>query len=48
MRELPLKVTGLETLPIDLPAWERRLVEPLLAQLLDDSKPKEIDDATAR
>lgn len=47
-RDLSLKVTGLQPLPMELPGWERRLVEPLLAQLLDESKPKEVDDAPAQ
>ena len=35
-RTLHLEVTGLPAAPTALDAWERALVEPALARLLDD------------
>jgi len=52
-RLLNLEVTGLVPLPAPLDDWERAIIEPALARILDadDAKaaePKEVRDGEAR
>lgn len=46
--DLSLTVTGLEPMPLELPPWERRLIEQALVELLDEMKAPEVDDAATR
>jgi hypothetical protein len=47
-RELPLIVSGLEVLPVELPVWERELIKPALLMLIDRVQVPEVEDAPAR
>jgi hypothetical protein len=47
-RELPLKVSGLEALAVELPVWERELIKPALLMLIDRAQVPEVEDAPAR
>ena len=47
-RDLHLSVTGLEPLPIELPTWERKLIEQSLVESLDAKTAKDTCDAHAR
>lgn len=44
-RDLHLSVTGLDPMPVELPTWERRLIEHALAQALDAGTAKDARDA---
>lgn len=44
-RDLRLSVTGLEPMPVELPTWERKLIERALAEALDAGTPKDARDA---
>ncbi len=44
-RDLHLLVTGLEPMSVELPTWERRLIERALAEALDARTPKDARDA---
>ena len=47
-RDLHLSVTGLEPMPVELPTWERRLIERALAEALEAATPKDARDANPR
>lgn len=46
--DLSLSVTGLEPMPLEIPPWERRLIEQALVELIDEMKAPEVDDAPTR
>jgi hypothetical protein len=47
-RDLHLSVTGLEPRPVELPPWERRLIERSLVEALDRGAVKGAGDAHER
>lgn len=47
-RDHHLQVTGLESLPVEVSLWERRLIERLLSDALAANAPEDAPDAHPR